>query len=357
MTNPHRRDGDGRPHSVPRAAVDAFSRDGVVRLEGAFGVEWVDTLAAGVERNLRAPGPMATDYIEDGEEGRFFGDYCNWTRIPEFRSFVLESPAAEIAAGVTGSSSVQFYHEHVLIKEPGTSRRTPWHHDLPYFNVEGTKTLAIWLALDPVERSVCPEFVAGSHRWGRLFYPRMFGDFSDYDYEGRGYETVPDIDGRRADYRILAWDLEPGGRAPVQLPHAARGAGEQVAPPPPGVRQPLARGRRAVLSAARHHLAALSGHRSRPRRPYARGLVPSGLAVASSGAAGRRPRTRVSPDGKPGPTPRECASPGRHGHRCPDGMPVQGSSKGTSASSKSATFRVTTVKTWTRAVAAMNRFG
>lgn len=210
MTNPHRRDGDGRPHSVPRAAVDAFSRDGVVRLEGAFGVEWVDTLAAGVERNLRAPGPMATDYIEDGEEGRFFGDYCNWTRIPEFRSFVLESPAAEIAAGVTGSSSVQFYHEHVLIKEPGTSRRTPWHHDLPYFNVEGTKTLAIWLALDPVERSVCPEFVAGSHRWGRLFYPRMFGDFSDYDYEGRGYETVPDIDGRRADYRILAWDLEPG---------------------------------------------------------------------------------------------------------------------------------------------------
>ena len=28
---------------------------------------------------------------------------------------------------------VRFFHEHALVKEPGTSEITPWHHDEPYY--------------------------------------------------------------------------------------------------------------------------------------------------------------------------------------------------------------------------------
>ena len=30
-----------------------------------------------------------------------------------------------------------FYHEHVFTKDPGTNHATPWHHDQPYYPVDG----------------------------------------------------------------------------------------------------------------------------------------------------------------------------------------------------------------------------
>ncbi len=190
--------------------VERFRRDGVVVLRQIFTRDWIDRLAQGIERNLRLPGPMAIHYTGEDSPGRFFGDYCNWRRIPQYRYFVTRSPAAEMAARLMGSERAQFFHEHVLVKEPGTTEPTPWHHDLPYYCVDGDDTVSFWTPMDPVPEQVCPKFVAGSHRWGKLFYPRMFKDGENYDYKGAGYEPVPDIEGNPGDYDILSWSLEPG---------------------------------------------------------------------------------------------------------------------------------------------------
>ena len=189
--------------------VAAYRRDGAVCLRGLFRDE-VEDLARGVARNMADPGPVATEHRLDDGRGRFFEDYCNWERIPEYRDFVLASPAAEVAARLMGATRVQIFHEHILVKEPGTTKATPWHHDMPYYCVRGTQTASLWLALDPVGLDASPRFVAGSHLWGRLFYPRLFDDGSDYGYRGAGYETVPDIDAEQDAHRILAWALEPG---------------------------------------------------------------------------------------------------------------------------------------------------
>jgi ectoine hydroxylase-related dioxygenase (phytanoyl-CoA dioxygenase family) len=53
-------------------------------------------------------------------------------------------------------------------------------------------------------------FVAGSHRWGKLFYPRVFQDGGSFNMEDGGLDAVPDIDARPDDYQIRAWALEPG---------------------------------------------------------------------------------------------------------------------------------------------------
>ena len=53
-------------------------------------------------------------------------------------------------------------------------------------------------------------FVKGSHRWGRLFYPRVFIDGADFNTDDAGLEPVPDINAHPQDYDILAWNLEPG---------------------------------------------------------------------------------------------------------------------------------------------------
>ena len=78
---------------IDDAIAERFQRDGVVHLEGAF-ADWLEPLRAGVERNMRAPGPYTREYEPEGSKGYFFGDYCNWARVPEYRDFVFSSHAA-----------------------------------------------------------------------------------------------------------------------------------------------------------------------------------------------------------------------------------------------------------------------
>ena len=78
--------------------IDTFQNDGVVLIKGLFG-DCVETLRAGVERNIAEPGPYASNNDKPGESGRFFDDYCTWQRIPEFEQVIRTSAAAEVAAG------------------------------------------------------------------------------------------------------------------------------------------------------------------------------------------------------------------------------------------------------------------
>lgn len=190
--------------------ISVFEANGAVCLRGVFDPLWLDQLAVGLDRNFADPGPDNTVYTEPGEPGGFYDDYCNWQRIPEYTDFVLNSPAGGIAGRLMRSRTARIYHEHVLVKEPGTREVTPWHHDLTYYGVDGSQLCSIWLPLDPVPRSACPEFVAGSHLSGTLYYPRLFIDQSNYAEGAEGFESIPDIDANRQDYDILSWELAPG---------------------------------------------------------------------------------------------------------------------------------------------------
>jgi ectoine hydroxylase-related dioxygenase (phytanoyl-CoA dioxygenase family) len=186
-----------------------YERDGAVCVRGQFDQAWLDELAAGVEENFADPGPWSCVYTPEGEPGGFYDDYCNWERIDAYRRFALASPAAGIVAALMSSTEVRFYHEHVLVKEPGTRERTPWHHDQPYYGVDGFQVCSLWLPLDPVPLEACPQFVAGSHRWGRWFAPRTFVDQQPYA-GAEDLEPVPDIDADPDAHELLSWALEPG---------------------------------------------------------------------------------------------------------------------------------------------------
>lgn len=84
-------------YSATPTDIDAFERDGVVLLRGAF-TQWVEPLRAGLEQNLTAPLEYAfpCEATEQGEPGRFFDSYCNWQRIGPYKDFILQSCAASI---------------------------------------------------------------------------------------------------------------------------------------------------------------------------------------------------------------------------------------------------------------------
>ncbi len=210
------------PHPlVSPADIQAYQRDGVVLIRGLF-KDQVEQLRQGVARNMDEPGPYAAENLKPGEGGRFFDDYCNWQRIPEFQDAIQASAAAEVAADLMGSRRVQLFHDHVLVKEPGTSKPTPWHQDGPYYFVEGQQTLSYWVPLDPV-REASLRCVAGSHLWEKPVLPtRWLAETSFYPNED-DYMPVPDPDAEGM--KVLEWDMEPGDAVAFNFMvlHGARG--------------------------------------------------------------------------------------------------------------------------------------
>jgi ectoine hydroxylase-related dioxygenase (phytanoyl-CoA dioxygenase family) len=215
------------PHSpmphflVSPSDIETFQRDGVVLIRGLF-AGYVDQLAAGIETNMSQPGPYAAENLKEGEGGRFFDDYCNWQRIGEFEQVICRSPLGEVAADLMCSQGVQLFHDHVLVKEPGTSKPTPWHQDSPYYFVEGQQTISFWSPLDPV-REASLRCVAGSHTWPRAVLPtRWLSEQSFYPDEA-DYMPIPDPDADGMDIR--EWEMAPGDAVAFdfRILHGARG--------------------------------------------------------------------------------------------------------------------------------------
>ena len=186
---------------------DAYDRDGIVCLNNIFPTDWLSFLSDVIERAMARPGPHAEEYTAVQNRGRFFGDLEMALRNSEFRRFVFESPAAEIAGRLMHATRVNYFYDQLLVKEPGTEERTPWHQDQPYWAVSGFQVCSIWLPLDPVSEPVCPEFIYGSHRWPE-FSPYHFGDRTPY--KDTGLPALPDIERERDRHRIARFTMEPG---------------------------------------------------------------------------------------------------------------------------------------------------
>ena len=210
---------------VDSGLVEAFQRDGAVCVRSAFSDEEVALVAHGIDRNLAEPSELALVASRPEDPGRFFEDFRGWQRIPEFEEFIRESAAAQIAGELMVSERVRLFHDHVLVKEPETRQPTPWHQDQPYYNVDGRQVCSLWMPVDPVDRESTVEFVAGSHL-GPWLMPRTFMDNEAKWFPEGTLEELPDIEGERGAFEILAWELEPGDVVYFHMLtlHAAGGA-------------------------------------------------------------------------------------------------------------------------------------
>lgn len=123
----------------------------------------------------------------------------------------------------------RLYHDHVLVREPGTSQRTPWHQDLPYYNVEGHQNVSMWIPVDPVQRNSTLELIAGSHL-GPWYMPRTFLDEQAKWFEEGSLAELPDLAADPKTYPVVGWELEPGDAVCFNMLtlHAAGGTGDRT---------------------------------------------------------------------------------------------------------------------------------
>ena len=140
-----------------------------------------------------------------------------------------------IAAQLMQTPKVNLLYDQLFIKPP-RGEPTPWHHDLPYWPIEGSSVVSLWLALSEVTpRNGGLEFIRSSHLWGRPL--RTFS----VDYDNGQYtepvattddKAIPDFESERDRHEIIHWDLKPGDAIAfhaLTLHHAPGNPGTQSA--------------------------------------------------------------------------------------------------------------------------------
>ncbi len=186
--------------------MNNFIKDGVTVIRNVLDQAWLDRLASAIENNMAAPGPHGKDHAEGG--GAYFGDYVNWHRFPDFLNIAKDGPLGNLAAELMGASQVQFFHEHVLVKEPGNSSATPWHQDMPYYCLDCPKTVSLWVPLDPVGEVESLNFMKGSHKSKQTFMPRRFKTLEPLEGDTTDYAPFPEIDMESPD--VVSFAVNPG---------------------------------------------------------------------------------------------------------------------------------------------------
>jgi ectoine hydroxylase-related dioxygenase (phytanoyl-CoA dioxygenase family) len=189
--------------------INDYQRDGVVIVRNLVSADALQALADGVELNMSSPGPWANEYTPVGSAGRFFDDYVNWQRIHQFGDVGTTGPVPEAALQLMGTREARLFHEHVLVKEADTSEITPWHHDDPYYGIDGLDNVSIWIPIDPIADEIALSFIIGSHLWNKRYIPRRFSDQSEYVDAAHDFVHLPSVD-ELGNEPIITCPVHPG---------------------------------------------------------------------------------------------------------------------------------------------------
>ena len=206
------------PREISSEEINTYQKDGVVLLEALFDSDWIDLLKQGLDSNCKNPTQRARVWDRDAEGRTMFWDSQAWQGIEEYRQFVFDSPAAEVAGRLLKAREINFFFDAVFVRSPGTQFSTPWHQDEPYWSIEGYDTCTIWMPLVPVKKQSALAYVPGSHLNDRIFDQYNFGglnpdeksDVDQVNFSGISEASIPDIDANPEQYGVVSWDMQPG---------------------------------------------------------------------------------------------------------------------------------------------------
>jgi len=94
--------------------------------------------------------PSSQNYADDGDP-RFFSLTFPWMFDDAFKAWAIHGPLKDVARQVmVDAKEVIFFYDQIFAKEPGATKATPWHQDLPFLPVKGDQQIRIWVPFDKV---------------------------------------------------------------------------------------------------------------------------------------------------------------------------------------------------------------
>jgi ectoine hydroxylase-related dioxygenase (phytanoyl-CoA dioxygenase family) len=150
--------------------IEAYQRDGVVRLEKFFSAELVAEVRAELERYMRddlSSKPADARSLEpDGKTVRNLwrleqhNDYFRQLAASEWITFLV----AELVGGEPVLAAVETFNKPARV-----GSAVPYHQDNAYFCQTPPDMLTLWVAIDPVTtENGAVYFIKGSHKSGLL---------------------------------------------------------------------------------------------------------------------------------------------------------------------------------------------
>ena len=213
-------------HPINDEDIKRYNEDGAVCIRGQFDQDWCEHMLEVSEAYMEDPTSRIREVNKDDDPGRFFISSFMSRTNDDFRDYIMNSPAAEIAARLMGLDQVRFFYDQLFIKEPATIAPTQWHNDLPFWPFDGAQIASVWMALTPVSTDTSGlVYVGGSHRWNKLF--RAITPDEDPAFMDENLDMCPEfhLEFDNPDYRFLSWDMEPGDVI-VHHPLAVHGSGK-----------------------------------------------------------------------------------------------------------------------------------
>ncbi len=194
--------------------ISQFKKDGAIFLKGKFDISWIEKLQNGIKKDIKNPSPRFKSHTLQKGVPAYLEDYWTWQLIPEFKDFVFNSPYAQMASELMSAKKINLVMDNWFLREGGSKSSTPFHHDISYFDMEGTMCV-LWLPLEPTKKEEGISFIKGSHLWNKLFLRVLFKDGHKIEgnecvINGKKYEIPPDILGNKDKYEFLQWDCDLG---------------------------------------------------------------------------------------------------------------------------------------------------
>lgn len=165
------------PSLVDPGQIEAFRRDGFVKLEGLLDPHEIETYRAAVDAAVAARKRNDTRSLSEKSpyEQSFIQCQYLWEDFPEVRPLTFHPKVVGAAAALIGAAAMRIWHDQALYKEAG-GRETDAHQDHPYWPIAELKTLTAWIPLvDVDDETGCMGYVPGSQR-SQAEYVNIFSE-------------------------------------------------------------------------------------------------------------------------------------------------------------------------------------
>lgn len=150
-----------------------YKDNGVVLVKNFLTEEELDLVKKAIQYSNDNPSPFSSKI--GNNERPFFHDYWTYKKNNFVKKLLSKKKIIEKIKTVTGNKSISFFHDHILVKNPG-SPSTPWHHDRPYYFIDGPNNFSIWITPDYINEENSLAFCKGSHKSKNTYVPVDFNN-------------------------------------------------------------------------------------------------------------------------------------------------------------------------------------
>tara|TARA_B100001063_G_C16708996_1_gene526934 strand:+ start:62 stop:874 length:813 start_codon:yes stop_codon:yes gene_type:complete len=190
-----------------------YKKNGAVLVKNFLNTENLELVKSAISFCEEKPSPFSSKISnkknKNKKDSTFFHDYWTYKRNNFLQKLLKDKNIIEKIKEISGNKNVRFFHDHILVKQPAAPS-TPWHHDRPYYFIDGPNNFSIWITTSEVSEENSLAFCSGSHKSKKVYVPINFDDVSELSNDTSLATLDSDALKKESENGILIFNMSPG---------------------------------------------------------------------------------------------------------------------------------------------------